>query len=148
MSILQEFIEELMDIGLQEFIKELMDIGTDHEKLYESWKSTGMLDELDEETARKVADGFTKMARYLFVTESAYLGSVPVCAFPVVRAVFSRYGGPNDKYSPMAVCEQLNQTIKELADKDVSSLGIDYEAEAALEVAKYFSNNGYSIINE
>jgi lysyl-tRNA synthetase class 1 len=25
------------------------------------------------------------------------------------------------------VCEQLNQTIKELADKDVSSLGVDYE---------------------
>lgn len=125
---------------LQELSKKVTDIGTDQERLYEVWKSTSMLDGLDEETARKVADGFTKMARYLLVTESAYLGSVLVCAFPVVRAIFSKYGGPNDKYSPMAVCEQLNQAIKELADKDVSSLGIDYEAEAAQAVAKYFSN--------
>lgn len=125
---------------LQELSKKVMDIGTDQERLYELWKSTNMLDGLDEGTARKVADGFTRMARYLFVTESAYLGSVLVCAFPAVRAIFSRYGGPNDKYSPMAVCEQLNQAIKELADKDVSSLGIDYEVEATQAVAKYFSN--------
>lgn len=124
---------------LQE-LRKVMDISTDQERLYDAWKLTGMLDGLDEEIARKVADGFTKMARYLLVTESVYLGSVLVCAFPVVRVIFSRYGGPNDKYSPMAVCEQLNQTIKELADKDVSSLGIDYEAEATQAVAKYFSN--------
>lgn len=124
---------------LQE-LRKVMDTSTDQERLYNAWKSTGMLDDLDEEIARKVADGFTKMARYLLVTESAYLGSVLVCAFPVVRVIFSKYGGPNDKYSPMAVCEQLNQTIKELADKDVSSLGIDYEAEATQAVAKYFSN--------
>ena len=124
----------------QELIKKVMDIGSDQERLYELWKSTNLLDGLDEEIARKVADGFTKMARYLLVTESVYLGSVLVCAFPVVRVIFSRYGGPNDKYSPMAVCEQLNQTIKELADKDVSSLGIDYEAAATKAVAKYFSN--------
>lgn len=59
---------------LQELSKKVVDIGTDQERLYELWKSTNMLDGLDEETARKVADGFTKMARYLFVTESAYLG--------------------------------------------------------------------------
>ena len=133
---------------LQELSKKVVDIGTDPERLYELWNSTNMLDGLDEEIARKVADGFTKMARYLFVTESAYLGSVLVCAFPVVRIIFSKYGGPNDKYSPMAVCEKLNQAIKELADKDVSSLDIDYEVEATQAVAKYFSNNGYSIINE
>ena len=125
---------------VQELSKKVMDIGSDQERLYELWKSTYMLDGLDEEIARKVADSFTKMARYLFVTESAYLGSVLVCAFPAVRLIFSKYGGPNDKYSPMAVCEQLSQTIKELADKDVFSLGIDYEAEATNAVAKYFSN--------
>ena len=125
---------------LQEFNKKIIDIGTDQERLYELWKSTNMLDGLDEEIARKVADSFTKMARYLFVTESAYLRSVLVCAFPVVRIIFSKYGGPNDKYSPMAVCEELNQMIKELADKDVSSLGIDYEVAATMVVAKYFSN--------
>ena len=132
---------------LQELSKKVIDIGADQERLYELWKSTNKLDGLDEETARKVADGFTKMERYLFVTESAYLGSVLICAFPVVRLIFSKYGGPNDKYSPMAVCEQLNQTIKELADKDVSSLGVDYEAMATEVVAKYFSNDGFSIIN-
>ena len=125
---------------MDEFKDKITDIGTDPEKLYGLWLSAGVLDGLDDETARKVADGFTKMARYLLVTESAYLGSVLVCAFPVVRIIFSKYGGPNDKYSPMAVCEQLNQTIKELADKDVSSLGIDYEVEATQAVAKYFSN--------
>ena len=125
---------------LQELNKKVMDISTDQERLYELWKSTGMLDGLDEEIARKVADGFTKMARYLLVTESAYLGSVLVCAFPAVRLIFSKYGGPNDKYSPMAVCEQLNQSIKELADKNVSSLGIDYEAAATQAVVEYFSN--------
>ena len=125
---------------LKEFNKKIIDNGTDQERLYELWKSTNMLDGLDEEIARKVADGFTKMARYLFVTESAYLEPVLLCAFPVVRIIFSKYGGPNDKYSPMAVCEKLNQTIKELADKDLSSLGIDYEVEASQAVAKYFSN--------
>ena len=125
---------------LQELSKKVMEIGTDKERLYELWKSTDMLYGLDEEIARKVADGFTKMARYLFITETAYLRSVLVCAFPVVRVIFSKYGGPNDKYSPMAVCEQLNQTIKELANEDVSSLGIDYEAEATQAVAMYFSN--------
>ena len=125
--------------------KEVMDIATDQEKLYEVWKSTGMLYGLDEEIARKVADGFTKMARYLFVTESAYLESVLVCAFPAVRLIFSKCGGPNDKYSPMAVCEQLNQAIKELADKDVFSLGVDYEVAATQVVVEYFSNEPIKI---
>ena len=45
----------------------------------------------------------------------------------------------------MAVCEQLNQTIKELADKDVSSLGVDYEVAATQVVVEYFSNEPIKI---
>ena len=106
------------------------------------WEKTGLLEGLDEETAKNVAVEFTKIGKYLLATEGEYMKSVTLCAFPTIREVYRKNGGPTEKYSPKALCDELNKRLKDAANIEaVENNGTDYEVEVSIAVSKYFSKN-------
>ena len=107
---------------------------------YKKWEALGLLDGLDEETAKKVAVEYEKMAKYILRTKGAYMDSVTTCAFPAVRIIYSKNGGPNELYNPRAICDEINRLLKDMINMDVTeNLGVDCEAEVTTVVSDYFS---------
>ena len=120
----------------------------DFDRCYEIWKPLGMLDGLENvEIEKKVASEFTKMAKYLLFVDGAYMNSINVCAFPTVRRIFGGGKSVNDGYSPKAVCEHLQQALKEVSNAQAQKdLGIDIEAEACSVVSDMFIQTNKTII--
>ena len=121
--------------------KYIFKITSDEEKSHKIWEETGLLEGLDEETAKKVSTEFTKMAKYLLATQGEYMDAVEICVFAAIRKIYSQNDGPNSKYSPMAICDELNRLLKDAANIEaVENVGIDYEAVVCSAVSEFFSN--------
>lgn len=126
---------------INEKIKTVSEIKTDATNAcVEFWEPIGILDGIEnEDIKKKVAQEVTKMAKYLFYTDGAYMDAITICVFPTVRKIFASGKQVNKNYSPKILCDQLQDTIKQVANAEAEAdFGIDIEAQACSSVADFF----------
>lgn len=126
---------------INEKIKTVSEIKTDATNAcVEFWEPIGILDGIEnEDIKKKVAQEVTKMAKYLFYTDGAYMDAITICVFPTVRKIFASGKQVNKNYSPKILCDQLQDTIKQVANAEAEAdFGIDIEMQACSSVADFF----------
>lgn len=109
-------------------------------EIIKRWEDLGFLAGLDEDTTIKVALKMDNVAHYLIGAGGDYPESVSIIAFPAVRRIFQHYGGPNDKYSPMALCDKIREGLRD-AYNSQKYKNVDVEAEVCAMVSEYFGKN-------
>ena len=109
-------------------------------EIIKRWEDLGFLAGLDEDTTIKVALEMDNVAHYLIGVGDDYPGSVSIIAFPTVRRIFQYYGGPNDKYNPMALCDKIREELRD-AYNSQKYKNVDVDAEVCAIVSEYFGKN-------
>ena len=123
-----------------ELLKKFKDYERDNNTA-EFWEQLGLLAQLDDELKPTIVKEYDRMVRCLLVCDN-YISATDVCVFPAIRkAVVS--GGLIEEYSPMKLCDTIDQELKKAADifssEPYNDLNIDYEAEITAIVAKQFT---------